>query len=596
MALQRLFPPWEQIIKFRNPLTEGESQLVRFLDRQLPPKWEIYVQPYLNNDRPDLVLLHPQIGLQIIEVKDWAPGLYRSEKATSQYSKTGRTKCKFSVRDKNGDWQEISSPLEQVERYRNNLINLYMPQLGEAIDANSKHLAPLKLSIYLHRMTTKEAQELIQVDPSHYVVFGHDVIAAETLKSIVPDYAREKSYYMTDRIADELRTWLMPPFHSMEQGTDIKLTNQQLKYSRPVRNKKQILHGVPGSGKTLVLAQRAASVASQGKKVLILTFNITLWHYVHDQINRARFAFDWTNIEIRHFHEFCWMYFSENNIPRENDSYNDHYYRVAVPQKVIDCMSKGLNVRKRQYDAILIDEGQDYEELWYEALEMFLSPRGQVLFVVDKRQNIYGRDLAWTNRRLEELPELTQSFRLPSPAIDQANRFASLFLIDIFQPIQLAFPLDQRQSHLFWRNVTGFDDAASRVEIAVDWLRTKRKIHVADIVILVPNHSMGLSLVERFEQRNIRVNHVFEEYGGDKRHKRAFWMLDSRLKMSTIHSFKGWELVNVILLTLDTGRNEAGNLDTIVYTALTRTRENLIVFNQMPRYVEFGEDWPSSWD
>jgi hypothetical protein len=472
-----------------------------------------------------------------------------------------------------------------------------MPQLGEAIDANSKHLAPLRLSIYLHRMKTKEAQELINVDPRHCVVFGHDVLSAETLESVVPDYDREKSYYMTEMIADELRTWLVPPFHAVEQGTDIELTNQQLKYSRPVQNKKQILHGVPGSGKTLVLAQRAASVASEGKKVLILTFNITLWHYVRDQVNRARFAFDWTNIEIRHFHEFCWNYFSENGVAREKGSNGDHYYRVVVPRKVMKHMSEGLNVRKRQYDAILIDEGQDYEELWYEALEMFLSPRGQVLYVVDERQNIYGRDLTWTTRRLEVLPELKQSFRLPSPAIEQANRFASLFLTGIsIEPIQLALPFDQRQSHLFWRNVTGFDDAASRVEIAVDWLRTKRKIHVADIVILVPNHIMGLSLVERFERRNIKVNHVFEEDDGDKRHKRAFWMLDSRLKMSTIHSFKGWELVNVILLTPDTGGDEVENLDNIIYTALTRTRENLIVFNQMPRYVEFGADWPSSWD
>ena len=39
-----------------------------------------------------------------------------------------------------------------------------------------------------------------------------------------------------------------------------------------------------GSGKTLVIAQRAADSASQGKKILILTYNITLWHYIRDAI------------------------------------------------------------------------------------------------------------------------------------------------------------------------------------------------------------------------------------------------------------------------------------------------------------------------
>lgn len=145
---------------------------------------------------------------------------------------------------------------------------------------------------------------------------------------------------MSAEIADELRTWLMPPFHATEQGTDIELTDQQLRYSKPAPGKKQILHGVPGSGKTLVLAQRAAGIASQGKMVLILTFNITLWHYVHDQIKRARYAFDWKRIEIRHFHEFCWNYFSENGIAKDRIDDEDSYYRVFVPQKVTRLMRK----------------------------------------------------------------------------------------------------------------------------------------------------------------------------------------------------------------------------------------------------------------
>ena len=56
--------------------------------------------------------------------------------------------------------------------------------------------------------------------------------------------------------------------------------------------------------------------------------------------------------------------------------------------------------------------------------------------------------------------------------------------------------------------------------------------------------------VRHFEsKKNVSVNHVFEE-NDEKwhRHKKAFWMGDSRLKMSTIHSFKGWEVPNVIVV------------------------------------------------
>ncbi len=73
----RVFPEWPQIE--RMSLTEGEQALAKYLDRELPEGWEIFVQPFLNGDRPDIVVFYPRVGLQIFEVKDWTPGLYHSE-------------------------------------------------------------------------------------------------------------------------------------------------------------------------------------------------------------------------------------------------------------------------------------------------------------------------------------------------------------------------------------------------------------------------------------------------------------------------------------------------------------------------------------
>ena len=121
------------------------------------------------------------------------------------------------------------------------------------------------------------------------------------------------------------------------------------------------------------------------------------------------------------------------------------------------------------------------------------------------------------------------------------------------------------------------------------------RVHPLDIVILVPNHEEGLQLVESFEKRHIHVNHVFEDDEEKKRNKRAFWMLDLQLKMSTIHSFKGWELINVILLTPELDTKKDGNLDYLMYVAMTRTRGNLIVFNRNENYVEFGKGCDPVW-
>ena len=69
---------------------------------------------------------------------------------------------------------------------------------------------------------------------------------------------------------------------------------------------------------------------------------------------------------------------------------------------------------------------------------------------------------------------------------------------------------------------------------------------------------------------------------------------DSRLKMSTIHSFKGWELLNIVLFIPERAPESNKKLDAIVYTALTRTRENVIILNSNKRYNSFGDKFPKN--
>lgn len=73
-------------------------------------------------------------------------------------------------------------------------------------------------------------------------------------------------------------------------------------------------------------------------------------------------------------------------------------------------------------------------------------------------------------------------------------------------------------------------------------------------------------------------------------------MGDGRLKMSTIHCFKGWELLNIVLFVPEQAPENNKKLDAIVYTALTRTRENVIIINSNKRYYEFGHQFPKKWN
>ncbi len=78
-------------------------------------------------------------------------------------------------------------------------------------------------------------------------------------------------------------------------------------------------------------------------------------------------------------------------------------------------------------------------------------------------------------------------------------------------------------------------------------------------------------------------------------------MQGGRIKVCTIHSFKGWELSNILVLfnpaepqkgvkTIASSEEE-GSEDAIalLYTAITRSQENLTVYNSYELLFEFGK-------
>lgn len=65
------FPSINIIAKFRVPPTEGERALLDFLGKTLDNSYEVYFNPYLNGDRPDVLIMREGNGVMVIEVKDW---------------------------------------------------------------------------------------------------------------------------------------------------------------------------------------------------------------------------------------------------------------------------------------------------------------------------------------------------------------------------------------------------------------------------------------------------------------------------------------------------------------------------------------------
>lgn len=589
----RIFPDWHELEALRQPLTSGERALLRYLDDNLPPEWEIYAQPYFNGDRPDVVILHPERGVIIYEVKDWNLGAY----AWSLDGIGRRTLCAAT----STGLQPIKSPLLQASYYREKLVGQLHPAIGEAIDCRPRNLAMVRSAVYMHGPATSEAQEFLKPE-SGEIVFGSDALVPARLMEIAPLVRDYKSYFWRSEWTATARFWFTPPFHALEQGRKFALTPKQRELGAPQPGHRRI-RGVAGSGKSLVLAERAARLASEGKSVLVVTYNITLWHYIHDMVARAPYSFAWQQITFTHFHGFCGMLFNRlgQNWPEGSEA-GDSYYRVTVPKAALALVDKAKQNDSAElptYDAILIDEGQDFSLEWYRLLCRCLGSRNELLLVCDQRQNIYGCEQTWLDEGMSGTSfrgrwgELQTVFRLPPLIADATQQFCRNF--DLNEGVQPDSNEqgDLFQPHLVWRNIRD-GQAVGLMWQAFQKMR-ENGISPSDVVFLMFSKRLGLQAVEHFTRLGIEVNHVFDQDGARKSHKRSFWLGDGRLKMCTVESFKGWEIRNVVLLIPEQTGREARRLDALVYTAMTRSRQNLIVLNGSARYASFGETLPGLW-
>lgn len=84
-----IHPPLADLGKLRQGLTAGEQKVLELFNRHLPVSWEIYIQPHLNGLRPDFVLLNPQGGIAVFEVKDWNLSAMRYFTQKDRWGHTG---------------------------------------------------------------------------------------------------------------------------------------------------------------------------------------------------------------------------------------------------------------------------------------------------------------------------------------------------------------------------------------------------------------------------------------------------------------------------------------------------------------------------
>jgi superfamily I DNA/RNA helicase len=164
---------------------------------------------------------------------------------------------------------------------------------------------------------------------------------------------------------------------------------QQEQLARSLGDGHRIIHGVAGSGKTMILGYRAEYLAKasmqSSKPILILCFNEPLGVTLHSVMQAKGLG---GKVHVRHFHKWCrqqLVTFGQAippQGPRMFDEMVDNVIR-AVDRKQIPS---------GQYQAVLIDEGHDFAPEWLKLVtQMVDPPTNSLLVLYDDAQSIYER-------------------------------------------------------------------------------------------------------------------------------------------------------------------------------------------------------------
>lgn len=615
-------PPLSSLPSLRQPLNDGERRVLEWFIEILPIGWEIYVQPHLNGLRPDFVLLHPRCGIAVYEVKDWnLHGLDYFVDAEDRHRprlmgcRDGKT---FSLAP--------HDPVSAIDRYKREIHGLYVPSLPAG-----SGLGAIVAGVIFPSASTRDVEDLLNPlrwakghteFPKLYPVIGAEFLERRDERALrtLLNSARRVDDRMNDRVATELRHWLVEPSFSRDQRVPLAQLMTPRQKSLCI-NKEGVrfrrVKGPAGSGKSLVLAGRAAELAMQGRRVLVLTFNITLINYLLDQaVQYAQSGAVRRQITALNFHYWCRRVAELAGKEREykalwSESGEDDVEILRNKLPSAAALWAAALEEKCRWDAVLVDEGQDFLPAWWGAIRAALRSdgSGEAMLVADQQQNVYGVK-PWTDMEMSGAGfrgpwgVLEVSHRMSPSLCQRAVDFVDRFQPDIDQhrPIPAQGELEYR-TELRWLQI---DPAAPAAAACFDALLDILSISdddpvaVAELVCIVDREDIGLEIVRLLEGKRIRVLHTFgigptrsERDADGRRRKLAFFRGDARVKVTTIQSFKGWES-RALVVHISKASNPTDLA--LAYAAITRLKQDdrgcfLTVVCSTPELREFGQTW-----
>jgi hypothetical protein len=597
--------------------SRGERRTFELL-KKLPEDYLVYYEPNIKNRRPDFIVIAPDLGVIVIEVKGWS------------YDQILEVNDKDVLIIKDNRETHDIHPLEQARKYQWRLVDACInnPKRSllfhhDGIHKN-KFVFPFCHFVILSNISRDNIER--REEPNLYEIFKPENTLYRDqlldLENASQDKLRKTimGFFdpwwpitpLTEEQVDVLRSIIHPEivlsplqsrstsFEDSDQCLElVVLDRKQENNARRIGEGHRIIYGVAGSGKTVILISRSKWLHDENPsaKILLVCFNVILSVYLKHVLEK------YPRINVYHFDGWA----KHNGITRQSEN--------TPPKSVESDESLGKRLLEhlkqqqgdfRKYDAILVDEAQDFPPVWFSCiLEALSNPdEGDLLIVCDGNQGIKLIDaVSWKSlgikaqgRTIHQAFDLDRNYRNTREILKLAAHFTvknpnnnedSISIVPV-DP-DLAIRRGARPIIISCKDRS--EECREIIKIISQFLEGKvsRKNKA---IIIIPSE-IGILYV----RKPVKDNDIFQNFLKDLRQITSVtWLsedyysrlkvFDRSIKVQTVASSKGLQYRLVIVMWADLfepyKESEMDLQQRLLYVALTRASDFLIATHSKP--------------
>lgn len=547
-------------------LTEGEKRIVNKMKNLYVNASQdayLYLTPRVQTLEPDFLLVDPLRGVVVIETKNWS----------FSYIQTLNPKEMVAI-----DNKKYPNPAFKTNQYYNLLKSLFSTDLTLLDDNLNLNFNFSARVIFTNLLSTEINEEKTLFSQYPTLAIFNDEIKNLTFHDL---FSHQTSALSTQQFK-VIRGIIFPEIQlNTSEDTSKKHDNtitkiietldiEQELFAKRIPIGHYLISGIPGSGKTVIVIARAIHLLKLNPswKIAIITYNKSLTKKIKNRLtvlNESLYLTD-TNldkIEVLNFHQYA-LKIANIKVPSPT---NNLFWENDLPQKALEKATP-------TYDAILVDEYQDFRNSWLkvciQSLKTHLDRQGKKrvnLFLAgDRLQSIYNPNaINWSEDIGLDMRGRARIFKESYRAGKEHLTLALQYLMkdnSLQKEIEKFYEGSENiesksniQGSLFF-----IDGQFGDVVATINTLISKGGYNPSDILVLANSWKEA----ERFHaylpkplQKNAKVVKDIEE---------------NLMNIITYHSSKGLESKITILLNIDTIHERK-----LVYVGMTRASEQLYI-------------------